>query len=212
MTKLIIFFGCDFGKLFKMDNYDKDREFSDRTFKNNEELFKRRLGEILGNRVITFNLASDRLDRDNSIDAIAIMDLVEELRVQYRFQNSKKNDKTYEPTLRLTRPNSRSDTQQNSEFFKIDENIKTGQPYPDVLMWGLVEDGAIKRLEFVNVSKFYELFNNHRIQFKGDFEEYKGDGDILYMRQFKNSEFNYSGNSTFVVLPSKEECPEIYEF
>ena len=195
-----------------MSNYPEDRETSDRIFKSNKELIKHGLNEFLGNEVKSFEPTSAKLDMDNSIDAIAIMDLVEELRVQYRFQNSKKNDKTYEPTLRLTRPNSRSDTQQNSEFFKIDENIKTGQPYPDVLMWGLVEDGVIKRLELVNVSKFYELFNNHRIQFKGDFEEYKGDGDILYMRQFKNREFNYSGNSTFVVLPSQEECPEIYEF
>ena len=120
--------------------YKKDRKNSDKCSKN--PLFISKVNEYFDCES-TFTESTYTLDNDNSIDAY-----INDKSVQYRFQEWIPG-RIYSPTTRYKRKNSNK-KQKMSEWFKILNNRKNGDPYPELLIWVAVDNLS-------DMSKIYEF-------------------------------------------------------
>lgn len=120
--------------------YAKDREKSDTCAEN--PLFIEIVNQCYGHEC-EFKKSDVIHDNEYSIDLY-----VDDDPVQYRFQ-ARNSRQIYSPTIRYKRKNSKKN-QQKSEWFKILNNKKNGNPYPKLLIWTLVDNLS-------NMNKIYEF-------------------------------------------------------
>ena len=205
-----------------MSTYGNDRHEGDNNWNNYTLPFIKEQKEIvkLFRDNIDYKSATPDEDNNHSVDGF-----INGIPIQIRNQTSNKlHPKQMFPTMRCQRPQSVSEEQQESEYYKIKNNRLKGHLYPKYLIWCLLEKETkqIIKLQIVGMDFFYEFKhcigtfgdNNKMVirsatpwsvkdidhRYNKDRSTWK-DNNILYLNCIPNNE-STSGNSNFLVLNS----------
>jgi len=174
--------------------YKKDKDLSDYVIKKTKEIYTNNYNIFKEYfKKLNFKDTTIQKDQDNSIDVY-----INQIPIQYRFQrlDNKKNCKYY-PTIRYTRENSCSDNQKDSEYFKIKNNIINKLPYPELLIWGLVDnDLNIVYLYIIDILKLFKDIDDGYYYIQG--EDKTNVQDIVKGNITKKK--NSDGSSEFIIL------------
>lgn len=184
-------------------NYEIDRDFTDTINKSNR--FKKALKKFTEFEQINgLKCASDKLDKDNSIDYHIILNNGTEIACQGRWQRFSKIDrgqtyKSYGPTLRYSRHKSKT------EFNKIIDNKNLGNPYPKYLLWGIYDEknNKIMRLEIINLESFCNDITKNKKYYITGYNEMKYGMYELHVMNNKDE------SSKFLILNG---VPSIYSY
>lgn len=146
-----------------MSKTQRDWEKSDKTFNEIWPFIKKICEDIFDKKICKLEKANKDEDINNSIDSWILLEDGSRIPIQQRvqFEKNKKGYKPYSPTLRYSRSKN-TNGHKKSEFDKIKENIEKGAPYPEFLIWVLVdvEAGEIKQLYIVDLTKFFNNYAN----------------------------------------------------
>jgi len=147
-----------------MSKTQRDWEKSDKAF--NEiclPFIKKIYEDKFDKKICKLEKASKDEDINNSIDSWIVFEDGSRTPIQQRvqFAENKKGYFPYSPTIRFSRSKN-TNGHEISEFDKIKENIEKSAPYPECLIWALVDTNTheIKQLYIVNLTKFFNNYAN----------------------------------------------------